>query len=73
MPGEFDSLKDLSFERKLELLDSVWAAVVSDDSFSEVPDWHRQLLAERTREWELDPSQPIPWEFLREKLLRPAT
>lgn len=62
-----DLIKSLSFEEKLDLLDELWAEIVAESPV-EIPLPHRQLLAERQKQYEVDPGQAIPWHEIRDRL-----
>ncbi len=67
-PPGFD---DLSVEEKLDYVQSLWNRIDSDPEEDEpVPDWHLEIVRERLAEHRAHPEDVIPWEGLRDELLK---
>jgi hypothetical protein len=49
-------LDDLSVDEKLEYLELVWNRVATTPEALAVPDWHREVISERLRDFESNPS-----------------
>ena len=61
-------IEQYSVEEKLDLLARVWDSLL-DGGLPPMPDWHRQLLAERVEEANRGPETRIPLAAVRRKLL----
>lgn len=59
-----DSMSELE---KLKVIESVWASLNAPDDLP-VPDWHREVLAERGRRLESGASQISSWEEAKQRL-----
>ena len=60
-------LHTMSTLEKLKVIESVWASL-SDPSELPVPDWHRELLAERRRRLESGEVSTSSWEDAKKRL-----
>ena len=66
-PPGFD---DLSVEDKIEYLNSLWDRIAIEPKAVPVPGWHRQILDERLARDEAYPEEGLPWEEVRQEILR---
>jgi putative addiction module component (TIGR02574 family) len=64
-PPGFD---DLSVEEKLDYLQALWGRIVSQPQQVPVPDWHREILAERIATYRAGKGSSRPWNEFREEL-----
>lgn len=66
-PPGFD---DLSVDEKLDYLQSLWDRIAEHPEAVPVPDWHCRVLEERLAAHRADPEAAVPWEDVRDDLLR---
>ena len=59
-----DEILRLAPEERLELLEAAWDVVSVDQESIPVPQWHRQVLAERPG----STGEEVPWDRVRERL-----
>jgi putative addiction module component (TIGR02574 family) len=64
-PPGFD---DLSVEQKLDYLEALWARIASKPDQIPVPDWHRQVLADRLAKYRAGQGTGRPWSEFRDEL-----
>jgi len=64
-PPGFD---DLSVEQKLDYLEALWSRIASKPDQVPVPDWHRQVLADRLAKYRAGQSGGRPWSEFRDEL-----
>ena len=64
-PPGFD---ELPFEEKLDYLQALWARIVSKPEQIPVPDWHRQILAERLASYRAGEGSSRPWNEFRDEM-----
>jgi putative addiction module component (TIGR02574 family) len=64
-PPGFD---ELSVEDKLDYLHALWGRIASKPEEIPVPDWHRQILAERLASYRAGEGSSRPWTEFREEL-----
>ncbi len=64
-PPGFD---ELTFEDKIDYLQSLWDRIAAKPEQVPVPDWHRQVLHERIASHEANPEQGRSWEEIREEI-----
>jgi len=60
-------LDSMSNAEKLKVIESVWASL-SDPAELPVPDWHREVLAERKRRLESGEVSVFSWEDAKKRL-----
>ena len=60
-------LDSMSTIEKLQVLESVWESL-SDPSELPVPDWHREVLAERKRPLETGEATVFSWSDAKRRL-----
>ena len=65
-PPGFD---DLSIEEKIDYVQALWGHIAADEKHVPVPDWHREILAERLADFEADPDGGRPWEEVEAELM----
>lgn len=58
----------LTVEQRLELIGRLWDGIPDLAEELSVPDWHRDLLRERTATADANPSAAIPWEEVEKSL-----
>ena len=56
-------------DEKLDLLARVWDSLLDTNGLPPIPDWHRELLAERIARADRHPNARIPLDELRRELL----
>ena len=66
-PPGFD---DLSVDDQIEYVQSLWERISADPSRVPVPDWHREILDKRLREYNAKPNAGDSWEQVREEIER---
>ena len=64
-PPGFD---DLSSDEKIDYLALLWDRVTSPTATIDVPDWHREVIAERLRDLGSDPDSGEPWDVVQTRL-----
>ena len=67
IPPGFD---DLSVDEQLDYVQSLWDRIAAQPESLPVPDWHRRVLEDRLAAHQADPGNVVPWEDVREDLLR---
>ena len=65
-PPGFD---ELSPDEKLEYIQALWDRFVEHPEEVPVPDWHRQVIAERLAAHRRGETALLPWSGVREELL----
>ena len=60
------TLKDLgidllSVRERLDLIEQIWDSLPAQVQPDEVPEWHKEVLAERLAEAEAHPGGGVPW------------
>jgi putative addiction module component (TIGR02574 family) len=64
-PPGFD---DLSSEEKLDYIQALWARFTARAEDVPVPDWHREVIAERLADHERGEGTARPWDEVRRDL-----
>jgi putative addiction module component (TIGR02574 family) len=64
-PPGFD---DLSVDEKIDYVQALWGRIAATPEAIPVPDWHRDIVAERLKDLEGNPSAGDSWEVVRERL-----
>jgi putative addiction module component (TIGR02574 family) len=62
-PPGFD---ELSIDEKIDYLQSLWDRIAATPQTIPVPDWHREILAERLKDLEEDAGDT--WDVVQERL-----
>jgi len=65
-PPGFD---DLSVDEKVDYLQSLWDRIGAHPEDVPVPDWHREIIAERLKAHQERPNESRPWEEVRQEIL----
>ena len=66
-PPGFD---DLSVDQKIDYVQSLWERIAADPSKVPVPDWHREVVAERLEAYRELPEEGSSWDQVRENIER---
>jgi len=64
-PPGFD---DLSVDEKIDYLELLWSRIVVAPETVAAPEWHREVISERLRDLESDPSAGDSWEVVQKRL-----
>jgi putative addiction module component (TIGR02574 family) len=64
-PPGFD---DLSVDEQIEYIESLWDRIAAVPEQVPSPEWHREILDERLKEFEANPDAGDSWDFVRERL-----
>lgn len=64
-PPGFD---DLSVEEKLDYIQALWGLVLTKPDQVPVPEWHREIIAERIAAYRQGQGSSRPWREFREEL-----
>ena len=65
-PPGFD---ELSVDEKVDYVQSLWDRIAARPEDVPVPDWHREILAERLRAHRANPTEGRPWDEVRDEIL----
>ena len=68
VPTLIREFKALPVVDKYRVLDALCDDLGENDSPFEVPEYHRELIAERVRLREADPTRGEPWDVVRRRL-----
>jgi putative addiction module component (TIGR02574 family) len=66
-PPGFDAL---TVEEQIDYVQSLWDYIAANPEQVPVPDWHRQVLAERLASCQANPNEGKPWEEFDEDVLK---
>ena len=66
-PPGFD---DLSIDEKIDYIQLLWARISANSEDAPVPEWHREVIAERLAAYRSDPAQGGAWDEVRDDILR---
>ncbi len=64
-PPGFD---DLSVDEQIEYVESLWDRIAAVPERLPTPEWHREILDERLKEFEANPTAGESWDVVRERL-----
>ena len=64
-PPGFD---DLSVEEQIDYVQSLWDRIAAGPAEVPVPEWHREVLDERLKDYEANPDAGDSWDVVRERL-----
>ena len=64
-PAGFD---ELTVEEKLDYVESLWDRIVATPETVSVPDWHLEVIEERTKEGQAGFRNGRSWDEFREEL-----
>lgn len=62
-------LNSMTTREKLDLMESIWDSLRGSPDLPS-PDWHREILAERTRQIEAGEVEFLDWEDAKKRLNR---
>ena len=63
----------LSLKEQIDYVQSLWDHIAAQPEKIPVPDWHRQILAERVANYDSSPDDGKMWEQFEEELAEGAT
>ena len=66
-PSGFD---DLSVDKQIEYVQSLWDRIAATPDQVRVPEWHLKVIRERLEKLEANPDRGRPWEEVRNDLER---
>ena len=61
-------LSRLSFEQKLDLMETLWADLSRDEKKLESPDWHKAALMERSEAYATGKVATSDWEQAKKRI-----
>jgi len=64
-PPGFD---ELTIDEQIDYVQSLWERIAATPDQVPVPDWHREVLEERLKESETNPSAGESWDVVRDRL-----
>ena len=64
-PPGFDAL---TVEEQIDYVQSLWDHIAAHPDQVPVPDWHKEILAERLAAYRTNPSEGKTWEEFEEKI-----
>jgi Putative addiction module component len=64
-PPGFD---DLSTDEKIDYLALLWGRTTTRSATIDAPEWHREVIAERLRDLDLDPNRGDQWDVVQKRL-----
>jgi len=64
-PPGFD---DLSVDEQIEYVQSLWNRIAASPEQVPIPEWHREILDERVKDYEANPNAGESWDVVRERL-----
>lgn len=64
-PPGFD---ELPIDQQIEYVQSLWDRIAASPEQVPVPDWHREILDERLKDYEANPDAGESWDVVRERL-----
>src|SRR5262245_40332150 len=64
-PPGFD---DLSIDEQIEYVQSLWDRIAATPEQVPVPQWHREILDERIKEYDANPDAGESWDVVRERM-----
>jgi putative addiction module component (TIGR02574 family) len=70
MDANFSQLFDLSVPQKLQLVEDLWDSIVAVPGSVPVPEWQKEELDRREAEHLRNPAAVIPWDEVKERMLR---
>jgi putative addiction module component (TIGR02574 family) len=59
-------LRKLPLHERLQLVEDLWDSIALDDTDLEVPQWQKDELERRRRQFQSHPETGIPWESAKE-------
>jgi putative addiction module component (TIGR02574 family) len=64
-PPGFDHL---TVEEQIDYVQLLWERIAATPDQLPVPDWHREVLDERLKDFEANPDAGESWEMVRDRL-----
>jgi putative addiction module component (TIGR02574 family) len=64
-PPGFD---ELSTDEKIHFLALLWDRITTRSATLDVPDWHREVIAERLPHLDLDPNSGDQWDAVQKRV-----
>ena len=64
-PAGFD---DLTVDEKLDYVETLWDRIAAQPETVPVPEWHLEVIKQRTREGQAGVDHGRPWDDFREDL-----
>ena len=64
-PPGFDQL---SVEEQIDYVQLLWDRIAATPDQVPVPDWHREVLDERLKDYEANPDAGESWDVVRDRL-----
>ena len=65
-PPGFD---ELSIDEKVDYVQSLWDRIASRPEDVPVPDWHLEVLEDRFKAYQANPTEGAPWDEIEEEIL----
>jgi putative addiction module component (TIGR02574 family) len=66
--ARLSELLALSADEKLALVEALWDSLAAEPDRVPIPEWHRDVIAERLAQDDSDPSVDEKWDDLRRRL-----
>jgi hypothetical protein len=63
-------LDSMSIAEKLQLMETIWSSLCQNPGDVRSPEWHREVLAERTRRLENCEATVSSWSAAKDRLLK---
>ena len=60
--------EELSVEEQIEYVETLWGYVAFREEDVKIPEWHKEILAERMSRYRSSLEEGIPWEEFEEEL-----
>ena len=70
MNPELSRILDLPLPEQLQLVEDVWDHIAASKEPLPVPDWQKEELDRRKRDFEANPDSAIPWEDAKNQIRR---
>lgn len=64
-PPGFDQL---SVDEQIDYVQSLWDRIAATPDQVPVPDWHREIIDERLKDYEANPDTGVSWDVVRQRL-----
>lgn len=65
-PPGFDAL---TVEEQIDYVQSLWDHIAAHPEQVPVPEWHRQVIAERLASYQANPNEGKPWEEFEKEVI----
>lgn len=59
---------ELSVDEKIDYVQSLWDQIAASPDTIPVPQWHRDILDERMKDYDADPTSGDTWDVVQERL-----